>query len=236
MIRISPDPASAPHGSSEPKPHSVDGRVVPLGEYLGHQAALAAKGFRDLLYPGHYAPVAESDIPLEESLLHVGHSTAVDADSPDYQRVQADARMQLLMHQWAVRFGPLFGLMTKKYQMPVEIVERKLEYYQARLIEHMQHLRDIWRQHSGNELSMGELWEKVEWLPYKLVSENNVTYLMQTVLFPYVVGEGADCKLVMDKGRLRQETMWCALDLFPPLPEETGPFLGTQENQQNLAS
>jgi len=243
MIHVAPDAANVPHQPQVPNEGGkkvvcdLEGRELQLAEYIGHQAAVAARGFRELLYPGLHKPINNEDIPLQESLLELERNPSWDPDLPNVQCIRSDTRMHELMNKWSPQYAPLFSLMTKEYKMPVEEAERKLTDFYMRLVEHMQHIRDLWRLHTNEELSVDALWDSIKWMPYTIAqdkqdkSEDGVKLLKQTVLFPHVVSDERGCRLELDQKHLHQETLWCALNLYPPVLPQHGP----EEPPQKLA-
>ena len=118
----------------------------------------------------------------------------------------------IILREWLDHFGPLFNITCKQFQIPYETTAERVQYFQYRLVEHVQHLRRIYEQHSGGLiLRSGEAWGNMHWAEPKIVTEDGVDFLRQSVYLPYVVGEGGETTLELDAEHHSRNSLYVRL-------------------------
>jgi len=184
------------------------GTVIQLEEWLEEQIRVACKAVLELL--GSPRPVLDESgnaaprMPIEHEdtayhLLMV-HDKGMFHSGESYNQATKHSEVQEILTDWLIHFGPLFNIMCKQYQIPYEISANSVYNFQCRLVEHVQHLRRIYEQHSGGAvLASSTAWNSLEWADPKLMNEDGIEFLRQSVYFPHVIGNGTSTSLIINE-------------------------------------
>lgn len=197
---------------SDPPHHlsitGVTGTVIELEEWLEGQIHVACKAILELL--GSPRPVLDEAgkvLPRmpekhEETAHHLlmVHNKGMFHAGDSYKKATQNSEVQEILTDWINHFGPLFNIMCKQHQIPYEISANRVYHFQCRVVEHVQHLRRIYEQHSeGAVLASSTAWNSLEWADPKLINEDGIVFLRQSVYFPHVIGNGTSTSLIINQ-------------------------------------
>lgn len=216
--------SARPALQSQP-PRHVEGFYVTGGdemltsEWNTEQIRVACKAVLEMVRPPRpmEGDMQEDSMPRiqDEALAYhlLNISLDRDDDHADSSRfVMQHPESNFILNDWLLKFGPLFNIMCKQYQIPYEIAADQLSNFQFRLVEHIQHQRRIFEQRSeGQTLSSSEAWKNTEWGEPKIVIEDGITFLRQTVFLPYIVGCGDHTHQVLDAVHHSRESLYVRL-------------------------
>lgn len=206
-------------------PRHLEGSGLPEGdemltaEWNTEQARVACKAVLEMVRPPRPmdGDILEDSMPRIQDTELAYHLLRIYLDKNDDHMessrfVMQNPESKFILNDWLLKFGPLFNIMCKQYQIPYEIAADQLSNFQFRLVEHIQHQRRIFEQRSGGEnLSSSEAWKHAEWGEPKIVIEDGISFLRQTVFLPYIVGTGAHTHQVLDAVHHSRESLYVRL-------------------------
>ncbi|MDA0376664.1 MAG: hypothetical protein O3A80_05165 [bacterium] len=192
------------------------GTVIQLEEWLEEQIRVACKAILELL--GSPRPVLDEAgkvLPrmpekYEETAYHLlmVHDKGMFHAGDSYKRATQNSEVSEILNDWIQHFGPLFNIMCKQHQIPYEISANRVYHFQCRVVEHVQHLRRIYEQHSeGAVLASSTAWNSLKWAEPILINEDGIEFLRQSVYLPHVVGVRRSTSLVLNKDLHSRESL-----------------------------
>lgn len=199
------------------------GAEIELGEWLEEQLRVGCKAMLELL---------RSPRPMNDEDEQSGpHTSKIDEDTgyhllmvhnkgmfhagDSYRESTSNPEVHVILNDWLEHFGPLFNIMCKQNQMPYERSAHCVQNFQFRLVEHVQHLRRIYEQHSqGIIISPSKAWKSMEWDNPIKIKEDGIDFLRQSVHLPHVIGEGENTELVLDEVRNTRESLLVRLSPY----------------------
>lgn len=205
------------------KHNGESGSEIHLEEWIEEQVRVACKAIFELLKSPR--PMNENDqltgphVSSEDEgtayhLLMV-HNKGMFHAMDSYREVTSHTEVHLILEDWLDHFGSLFNIMCKQNQIPYERSADYIHSFQCRLVEHVQHLRRIYEQHSyGIILKSSDAWKRLDWDNPIQITEDGVDFLRQSVHLPHVLGEGEDTELVLNEIQNTRESLMIRLSPY----------------------
>lgn len=201
----------------------VSGTQIELEEWLEEQIRVGCKATLELLklprpmneeeeHTGPNIPIKDEDVAYHLLMVHnKGMFHALES----YREVTAHPEVKGILEDWIDHFGPLFNVMCKQNQIPYETSAHHVYNFQFRLVEHVQHLRRLFEQHSGGVILHPDVaWKSLDWAEPRQIKDDNVIFLRQSVYLPHVDGEGFETSLVIDAMHHTRESLMVRLSPY----------------------
>lgn len=198
------------------------GAEIEFTEWMESQMRIACLAILEMNRPPRVLSedVDSTSIPRiedEELAFHLlqVHKEGMYSVPESKKFIRNDLSTQSILDDWLEHFGPLFNIACKESQIAYEVEAYQLENFQWRLVEHIQHQRRIYEEHSyGIILDPSTVWLSMEWGAPHILSEEGISFLRQTTYLPHVVGNGDDTQLLLDAIHNSRESLLTRLSPF----------------------